>query len=282
MTVQIYVLFSNPPNNRQVFCSFMFNSTLLGYMSSFFSKLLRLVFVSLPPNIIFIFMEEEKPKKKRKRKAAEDSGEKGHKKNWREVYATPSEIKMFLNDPTGNRRWLPFEVESISNPRENPFNYEGIYAQAYALYRQGYRHYFSKEEEEVLKEHNKTFETPSPEQEAISKHFHKPKDGEKGDFYTATDILEKINCSPALRMTVEKIGSAMKALGYRRYFSHGRRGYRVVPYKSEEIEMNRRMLAYDAQPGAGFFRGGREHQWRRWVFDRLRHRRFRHQHWWRR
>jgi predicted P-loop ATPase len=157
----------------------------------------------------------------------------------------------FLNDPTGNRRWLPFEVESISNPRENPFNYEGIYAQAYALYRQGYRHYFSKAEEEVLKEHNKTFETPSPEQEAICKYFRPPKDDEKGDFYTATDILEKVNVSPALRMSVEKIGSAMKALNYRQYHSHGRRGYRIVAYKPEEVEMNRRMLAYDARPEGG-------------------------------
>ena len=31
------------------------------------------------------------------------------------------------------------------------------------------------------------------------------------------------------------------------YRSHGRRGYRVVTYKPEEIEMNRRTLAYDAR-----------------------------------
>ena len=40
----------------------------------------------------------------------------------------------------------------------------------------------------------------------------------------------------------------MKALGFVQYRSHGRRGYRVVAYKTEEIEMNRRMLAYDARP----------------------------------
>lgn len=34
----------------------------------------------------------------------------------------------FLSDPTGNRRWLPFEVDSILSPREHPFHYEGIYA----------------------------------------------------------------------------------------------------------------------------------------------------------
>ena len=34
-----------------------------------------------------------------------------------------------LSDPTGHRRWLPYEIESILSPREHPFNYEGIYAQ---------------------------------------------------------------------------------------------------------------------------------------------------------
>ena len=154
----------------------------------------------------------------------------------------------FLTDQTGNRRWLPFEVESIISPRDHPFDYEGIYSQAYALYRQGFRHYFSKAEEAALREHNRTFETPHPEQEAICTHFHPPQDGEKGDFYTATDILNQIGYNPALRLTIEKIGCAMKALGFVQYRSHGRRGYRVVAYKPEEIEMNRRMLAYDARP----------------------------------
>ena len=152
----------------------------------------------------------------------------------------------FLSDETGNRRWLPFIVESITSPCEQPFDYEGIYAQAYALYRQGFRHYFSKAEESVLKEHNKTFETPLPEQEAIAKHFRLPNDSERGEFYTATDILLTVGSNPALRLKVGKIGSAMEALGFVRLTSHGRRGYRVVAYKPEEIEMNRRMLACDA------------------------------------
>ncbi|MCR5240562.1 MAG: hypothetical protein K6E15_10440 [Prevotella sp.] len=157
----------------------------------------------------------------------------------------------FLNDPTGNRRWLPFEVESIESPYEHPFNYVGIYGQAYALYRQGFRHYFTKAEEAVLNAHNKAFETPSQEQESICKFFRPPRENEKGEFYTATDILGHIGGNPALKMTIERIGSAMKALGYRQYRSHGRRGYRVVPYKPDEIEMNRQVLACDARPDDG-------------------------------
>ena len=152
----------------------------------------------------------------------------------------------FLNDSTGNRRWLPFEVERIDNPRDYPFDYAGIYAEAYALYRQGFCYYFTKDEEEMLKAHNKTFETPHPEQEAISNYFRLPNDNERGDFYTATDILGKIPYNPAVHLTIEKVGSAMKALGFPQHRSNGRRGYRVVTYKPDEIELNRHRLAYDA------------------------------------
>ena len=155
---------------------------------------------------------------------------------------------LFLNDPTGSRRWLPFEVESIMSPHDNTLNYEGIYSQAYALYRRGFRYWFTKAEEKVLREHNRSFETPHQEQEAIAKYFRMPRDDERGQFYTATDILQTVGGSPAVRLRVEDIGSAMKALGYQQYRSHGRRGYRVVPYKTEEIESNRTQLAYDARP----------------------------------
>ena len=159
----------------------------------------------------------------------------------------------FLNDATGNRRWLPFEVERIDDPRLYPFNYEGIYAQAYALYRQGFRHFFTKAEEERLKTHNRAFEAPCSEQEAIEKHFRRPGDGERGEFYTATDILLVASEGPSLRFTPEKIGGAMQKLGYERCSSKGRRGYRVVRYKPEEIEANRRLLAFDVEreEGAG-------------------------------
>ena len=162
----------------------------------------------------------------------------------------------FLTDSSGNRRWLPFLVERILNPREHPFDYENIYAEAYALYRQGFRHYFSDAEEEVLKVHNKAFEVPQSAQEIIEKHFRTPSEGERGDFYTSTDILTHIGYLPALNLTPEKIGAAMQALGFPQYRSHGRRGYRLVAYKPEEIEANRHLLAYDARPEGEALSGG--------------------------
>ena len=65
-----------------------------------------------------------------------------------------------MSDPTGNRRWLPYEIESILSPREHPFNYEGIYAQAYALYKSDCRYWFTDEEIEKQNRHSRAFAAP--------------------------------------------------------------------------------------------------------------------------
>ena len=49
-------------------------------------------------------------------------------------------------------------------------------------------------------------------------------------------------------LTAQRIGCAMRSLGFKPHYSHGRSGYRVVVYSPEEIAANRRLLAYDARP----------------------------------
>ena len=88
----------------------------------------------------------------------------------------------FLSDPTGNRRWLPFEVESIVSPPDHPFPYEGIYSQALALYKSGFQYWFTKEEIMQLNSHNRKFEAPHLEQELVDLFFRKPLDHEHGEF----------------------------------------------------------------------------------------------------
>ena len=154
----------------------------------------------------------------------------------------------FLSDPTGNRRWLPFEIESIDSPREQPFNYEGIYSQAYALYRQGFRFWFSREEILRLSRHNENYESPHPEREMVSRYFRLPKTGEPAEFLSATEILQMISGNLAQKLSVNQVASAMKALGFERMHAHSKRGYLVVAYSAEEIKANQRMLACEAKP----------------------------------
>ena len=96
----------------------------------------------------------------------------------------------FLSDPTGNRRWLPFEVDSIMSPRMFPFNYEGIYSQARRLYRDGFQYWFSQSEIQRLNSHNRQFETPRLETELVDIYFRKPNEHETGEFMPVARAMQ--------------------------------------------------------------------------------------------
>ena len=133
-------------------------------------------------------MSKEEPKKKRKKKAAEGEESKEHKKNWREVNATPEEIKAFLNDHVYLRYNLVKYRLEARLPSEDPFWQNSELAQ------------FVSDAENLLP-----------------------------------------------RLTSNKLGRAMKTLGFERKRSHGLWGYNVVAYTAEEIKANKSMLAYDAE-----------------------------------
>ena len=153
----------------------------------------------------------------------------------------------FIDDSTGTRRWLPFEVKSIDNPRENPLDHDAIFAEAYELYREGFQYWFSDEEMGELKRHNERFEVVNMEQELISRYYGLPGENRLGEFVSSSEILQTIGGNLMPRLTSNKLGRAMASLGFERKRSHGQWGYIVVAYAAEEIKANRTMLAHDAE-----------------------------------
>ena len=144
--------------------------------------------------------------------------------------------RFFLTDPTGNRRFLTFEVESIVPPQTYDYGYEGVYAQAYALWRQGFRYWFNEEENAEINRCNTEFEAPNKEWELINKYYRRPLEGEECKFLTATDILERINASVKERLSIVKIGNALHDLGYERKRLGNARGYRLVEIPFADME----------------------------------------------
>ena len=134
----------------------------------------------------------------------------------------------FLTDLTGNRRWLPFEISSIDNPYTHPVDYEGVYSQAYALWKGGMRYWFEDEEIKLVNLHNRNFEVPSMERELIQAYYRCPLPSEEGTFVSTTDILSRINSAVKHYLSPVKIGLVMKQAGFELTRSNGKRGYRVV------------------------------------------------------
>ena len=142
----------------------------------------------------------------------------------------------FLSDPTGNRRWLPFEVESIVSPRDHPFHYEGIYAQALALFKSGFQYWFTKEEIQELNHHNRQFETPHLERELVSLYFRVPMESENGMFMTSARAIQIIGTGISQKLNPTRVGLAFNELGFQRVRYHGIRGYLVIQRTAEEMQ----------------------------------------------
>ena len=157
----------------------------------------------------------------------------------------------FLSDPTGNRRWLPFEVESIESPRDHPFDYEAIYAQAYALYQEGFQYWFSREEIAKLSAHNRHFETPRLEYELASLYFAHPTGAKPGEFMSVARAMQIVSANISQKLSAVYLGRALGELGFQRVKYNDVRGYVVVCRSGDEIHAAQQSMAMQAEKESG-------------------------------
>ena len=169
-----------------------------------------------------------------------------HRKHIASFCATGNNTQ-FLSDPTGNRRWLPFEVERIESPRDKPFDYKGIYSQAYALYQQGFQFWFSREEILRLTEHNRQFETPRLEYELANLYFCQPSGARPGVFMSVARAMQIVSANISQKLSPVHLGRALGELGFQRVKFNGQRGYIVVQRTAAEIQSAQLMMASEAE-----------------------------------
>lgn len=142
----------------------------------------------------------------------------------------------FLTDDTGNRRWLPFEVEDIDSPWEADIPYEGIYSQTYALYQDvNFRYWFTDKEIQQLRAHVQQFEVPRPEYELILTYYRKPVGLERGVYTTSSQIIGRFG-NTSLRLSLQKVGRAMRELGFRQVKASNANYWVVVERTTEEVQ----------------------------------------------
>ena len=158
--------------------------------------------------------------------------------------------RRFLTDLTGNRRWLPFYVMDIDSPYTHAIPHERLYAQAYALYRKGFRYWFEADEVAELDAHNANFEEPNMVQELIETYFRHPYDGEAGQFYTSANILTAITtyCGSRVAVRARDISICMNRLSYVQCRVGNLRGWNVVPLSGNDIHNNHCLNAHRSRP----------------------------------
>jgi len=159
----------------------------------------------------------------------------------------------FLTDITGNRRWLPFEVESIQNPFHTIIPYERLYAQAKALVEEGiFSYWFDIEEMEVLEAHNEEFRAQENEEQLLPILFDVPAEG-RGEFMTTAEISDRLATYGGIKkpMSIRKLNAILEHHAFKavRPYVDGKqvRGWLVYKRKQDEIEIKQKELANKSQ-----------------------------------
>ena len=171
-----------------------------------------------------------------------------HLKHIASFCGTGNNVK-FLNDPTGTRRWLPFLVEQILSPYDFPFDYTGIYSQAYHLYRSGFNYYFSKEEADQLSGHNRRFSIPNMEELLVRRHFGKPAGAAPGRFIDVATALKIISDNISQKLHEDAVAAAFAKLGFEEVTVDDTPGYTVIVRTDEEMKARDNMMAMKVRNG---------------------------------
>lgn len=155
----------------------------------------------------------------------------------RASFAGSVNTAQFLNDTTGSRRFLCFEVEHIEYTHNIDINL--AYAQAIQLYKNGFRFWFNQEEIKEINQNNEQYQARSPEEELLLTWFEIADRETANNFINTTQIAAKLAEKAKLNITdgtVMKLGKALKKHGYLRLSKKNGYVYAVRELSWEEVD----------------------------------------------
>jgi predicted P-loop ATPase len=144
--------------------------------------------------------------------------------------ATSNETEL-LNDPTGNRRNIIFEViGNFDYQLYNQIDKEGLFAQIVHMFNEGYRAELPPAMITLIEEYtaDKHSET-SIEAECILMQFEPYHITDGFNFLTATKIKDIIEKATEQKINIKKLGMELKRLNYLRLKKNGNYGYFITP-----------------------------------------------------
>ena len=155
----------------------------------------------------------------------------------RASFAGSVNTAQFLNDSTGSRRFLCFELEGIQYQHNVDINL--AFSQALFLFKSGFRYWFDQEEIKSITENNEQYQLHSPEEELLLTWF-EPIEREKAIvFLNASQIAAKLSERTKLNLTdatINKLGKALKKHNFIRLKKNGMAVYAVNELSYEEVD----------------------------------------------
>jgi predicted P-loop ATPase len=126
---------------------------------------------------------------------------------------TTNDLKI-LNDPTGNRRLIPIQINLIDHKRYNAVDKKLLFIEAYNLWQSGFEWKLTSEDVKRMDVQNEKFEDHPLEYELIIKYFELPNQYNYIEL-TATEIKIHIeNQSNQKIQSVNMLGRQLKKIGF--------------------------------------------------------------------
>ena len=141
----------------------------------------------------------------------------------------------FLTDPTGSRRFLPFEVLSIDIEKAKRISMDNVYAEAKALLKSGFRYWFDDEEIAELYRESEDFQVQTAEMELLLRCFEKPAEDENYSLMTTTEILTYLGIYTHQPLVAKRMGEALKKAEYIKVSKRRNGGSPIYVYKIRKI-----------------------------------------------
>jgi hypothetical protein len=161
----------------------------------------------------------------------------------RASFAGSVNTAQFLNDSTGSRRFLCFELEGIKYQHDVDINM--AFSQALFLFKSGFRFWFDQEEIKSITENNEQYQLHSPEEELLLTWFETCKKEDATVFLNASQIASKLAERSKLNLndgTINKLGKALKKHNFIKISKKTGYVYAVKELSYEEVDIKNKEL----------------------------------------
>ncbi len=142
----------------------------------------------------------------------------------------------FLTDPTGSRRFLPFEVLSIDINKAKAISMDTVYTEAKALLKLGFRYWFDDEEITELYREIEDFQVQTAEMELLLRCFEKPtEDNPQCTYMTTTEVITYLGLYTHHPLSLKHMGEALRRAGFEKVSRRRDGGSPIYVYKVRKI-----------------------------------------------
>lgn len=142
----------------------------------------------------------------------------------------------FLTDPTGSRRFLPFEVLSIDINKAKAISMDAVYTEAKALLNAGFRYWFDDDEIAELYKASEEFQVQTAEMELLLRCFEKPtEDNPNCTYMTTAEIITYLGYYTHHPLSLKHMGEALKRAGFEKVSRRREGGSPIYVYKVRKI-----------------------------------------------